>query len=102
MSEVTPGVLEGGTAAVIPRPRHITAYALKARMTSAERIAIRTAAASSAAVADWLDLADSARYIDLDLAATRTGVQALETAGLLGAGRALEILDAAVLDSERP
>lgn len=102
MNEVRPGVFEGGTAFVIAPPRHITAYAFKARFTAAERIAIRTAAASSAAVADWLDLADTARYIDLDMAATRTGVQALETAGLLSSGRALEILDAVVLDSERP
>lgn len=87
---------------VAPRPNHITSYAFKSRMTSAERIAIRTAAASNAAVYDWLDLADSARYIDLDLQATRDGVLGLEAATLLAPGRALEILDAPVLDIERP
>ena len=84
------------------RPRHITGYALKMRMTSAERIAIRDAAASSDEVADFMDLADSAQYIDLDDPTTRTGVQTMEAALLLGTGRALEILDAAIVDAERP
>lgn len=84
------------------RPRHITGYAFKMRMTSAERIAIRAAAASSDEVADFMDLADSAQYIDLDDPTTRTGVQTMEAALLLGTGRALEILDAAIVDAERP
>ena len=84
------------------RPRHITGYALKMRMTSAERIAIRAAAASSDEVADFMDLADSAQYIDLDDPTTRTGVQTMEAVLLLGTGRALEILDAAIVDAERP
>lgn len=103
MREIVPGVIAyGNPGAAAVQPRHITAYALKARMTSVERIAIRTAAASTAAVADWVDLADSARYIDLDLAATRAGVEALETAGLLAAGRAAVILDTSITESERP
>ena len=43
-----------------------------------------------------------ASYIDLDRADTRAGVQQLEAAGLLAAGRALEILDAVIQDIERP
>ena len=82
--------------------RHITAYAFKMRLTAAERIGIRAAAASNAAVYDWLDLADSARYIDLDLLTTREGVLALEAAGLLAVGRAAEVLDAPVQDAELP
>lgn len=84
------------------RPRHITGYAFKMRMTAAERIAIRTAAAASPAVADFMDLADSAQYIDLDLSTTRDGVEALEAAALIGVGRAAVILDTAITDAERP
>lgn len=43
-----------------------------------------------------------AQHIDLDDAELRATVQAYEAAGLLGAGRALEILDAPVIDAERP
>lgn len=84
------------------RPRHITAFAFKMRMTPAERIAIRAAASVSAEVADFMDLADSAQYIDLDLATTRDGVEALEAATLIGVGRAAVILDTAIVDAERP
>lgn len=37
----------------------------------------------------------------VDLAQTRAGVQALEAAGLLAAGRALQILDAPIQQHER-
>lgn len=84
------------------RPRHITGYAFKMRMTAAERIAIRAAAAVSAEVADFMDLADSAQYIDLDLDTTQDGVEALEAATLIGAGRAAVILDTPIVDAERP
>lgn len=84
------------------RPRHITGYAFKMRMTPAERIAIRAAAAVSAEVADFMDLADSAQYIDLDLDTTQDGVEALEAATLIGVGRAAVILDTAIVDAERP
>ena len=84
------------------RPRLITPYAFKARMTSAERIGIRTAAAVMPAIRDYMDMLDSARQVDLDNADTVAGTQALEAAGLLAAGRAAEILDATVLDEERP
>ena len=44
---------------------------------------------------------DQATFIDLDDEDTRTGVLTLEVAGLIAAGRALEILDAPVQDMER-
>ncbi|MEG7700649.1 hypothetical protein U2075_14700, partial [Listeria monocytogenes] len=51
----------GNFGAVVDlRPRYITGYAFKMRMTPAERIAIRAAAAVSAEVADFMDLANSA------------------------------------------
>lgn len=43
----------------------------------------------------------AASFIDLARPDTRAGVQVLETAGLLAAGRAAEILDAPIADTER-
>lgn len=62
------------------------------RFTQAERIAIRTAAQSNAAVADYLAMQDAASGIDLTDTRTIAGVNALEAAGLIGAGRAAQIL----------
>lgn len=89
----------------LPEPpaaiRHITKLAFKNRMTSTERKAIRAAAKVSPDVEDFVDLADSATYVDLDHTDTRAKVQALEPFGLLGTGRALVILDAPIEDVER-
>jgi len=45
---------------------------------------------------------NKARFTDLDDATTRAGVEQMETLGLIAEGRAAEILDAPVLDGERP
>ena len=99
--------------AFAPLPRHITTLAFRQRFSRAERIAIELAAldnpaastaqrqASASLRSDLKDQAQ-ARYIDLDRADTRDGVQALETAGLLAPGRALQILNAPVQTEERP
>lgn len=92
--------------------RHITNLAFRNRFTTAEKVAIEmaaldnpasTMAARLQAAAIRVNLADTAaaRYIDLDRADTRQGVQNMEAAGLLAAGRATTILDAPVLDVER-
>ena len=47
------------------------------------------------------DVATS-EFVDLGRADTRAGVQSLEAAGLLAAGRALQILDAPAQAHERP
>lgn len=87
-----------------PEPIRITKLAFRNRFTQAEKVAIEIAAldnpaasmpvrAQSAALrASQQDVA-VAQFIDLTRADTRAGVQMLETAGLLAAGRALEILD---------
>lgn len=62
------------------------------RFTQAERIAIRTAAASNAAVADYLAMQTAASGISLIDPRTIEGVNALEAAGLIAAGRAAQIL----------
>lgn len=94
------------------QPRHITGLAFRNRFTRAEKIALELAALDDPsapliqrqqAAALRADLKDQERatYIDLDRADTRAGVQALEAAGLIAAGRALQILDSPVLDLER-
>lgn len=94
------------------------------RFTQAERIAIRGAAKVSPEVEDYMALLNAATYVDLADPATIVGVQQLEAAGLIQGpqyttpeptdevpepepvqtytGRAVEILDAPVQESERP
>ena len=90
----------------------ITKLAFRNRFTMGEKVAMEIAALDNPAApmaqrqqaaalrANLSDTA-SATYIDLTRPDTRAGVQALEAAGLLAAGRAAEILDSPVVDSER-
>lgn len=87
-----------------PPVRHITKLAFRNRFTQAEKVAIEIAAldvptaplqqrAMAAALrASQQDVA-VAQYVDLNRADTRAGVEQLEAAGLLSAGRAAVILD---------
>jgi hypothetical protein len=61
--------------------------------TSEERIAIRQARGSSAALDDYLYLMELAEDVDLDSTKTQGGVMMLEQAGILASGRAQEILN---------
>lgn len=58
----------------------------------AERIDIRAASAVNAAVADYQYLLDAATTVNLSDPDILAGVPLLETAGLIGAGRAVQIL----------
>ena len=91
-----------GTVAALPPETKVTKLAFKQRMTAAERIAIRTAASTDPIVFDFMDLVDSAIYIDLARQDTQDGVNYLESAGLLAAGRAAQILTAPITQDERP
>lgn len=93
-------IIENGTPG--SRPPFITVYAFKNRFSAAERIAIRTAAATTPAVADFLDLCDSRPYIDLSDPVTVADVQALETATLIAAGRTAVITSQTIAAGERP
>jgi len=90
----------------------ITKLAFRDRFTMAEKVSMEIAsldnpgaamALRQQAAALRVNLADTAAavFIDLSHAATRSGVQALEAAGLLGVGRALEILDTPAQHGER-
>lgn len=84
------GQLDGLVAAYLKTD--LTNLDFLTRFTQAERIAIRTAAQSNAAVADYLAMQDAAGSITLTDQRTIDGVNALEAAGLIGAGRAAKIL----------
>jgi len=114
--------LQGGTWVVLdayppsppppPAPRHITRLAFRNRFTQVEKVALEIAqldvptapmsarAQAAALRASQADV-NASTFIDLDRADTRAGVQMLEAAGLLSAGRALQILDAEIQDHER-
>ena len=102
---------EGGVLVLAPDMR-ITRLAFRNRFTQAEKVALELAALDdpaapmaqrqqAAALRATLSDTAAATFIDLIHADTRAGVQMLETAGLLAAGRALEILDAPVQSHER-
>jgi hypothetical protein len=75
-----------------PSIRTLTKLAYMNRFTDAELAAIYTVAKSNVQVEVWLDKFKLAEEINLDDSATIAGVQALEAAGLLAAGRSAEIL----------
>lgn len=93
-------------------PRWITKLAFRNRFTQLEKVGLEIAqldvptapmpqrAQAAALRASQADV-NASTYIDLDRADTRAGVLALEAAGLLAAGRALQILDAEIQPHER-
>lgn len=64
------------------------------RFTAAERVAIRTEGKTNPVIDDYLKLLDAAPGGKVNLTGERTiaGVQTLESEGLIGLGRAAEIL----------
>ena len=93
--------------------RHITPRALRQRFTAAERVALEIAQLDdpsapmatrqqAAMLRAYMADVATARYIDLDDPVTVAGVQMLETAGLIGAGRAAEILNTPPGPGETP
>lgn len=109
MSQIAPGVTEfgnPGTSAPTELGRRITRLAFLNRFTDPEAIAIDLASigatVEAATLRRYMQKVNAATFIDLDRPDTRGGVQALEAAGVLAAGRALQILDAPIQDAERP
>lgn len=108
--QFTPPVVEA------PPPieaRRITRLAFRKRFTQAEKVALEIAAlddpsatpaqrAQAAALRAYLKDVDAATFIDLADAHVAAGVQTLEAAGLLAAGRAAEIINAPVTAEELP
>lgn len=93
--------------------RIITNLAFDLRFTPDERVAIEMASLDdtsasveareqAAYIRVALQRADKASWTDLDDPVTRDSVQQFEQYGLIGEGRAAEILDSPVQDAERP
>ena len=98
---VAPDLVPDPPAPVFTR---LTKLGFRIRFTAAEKTAIELASLDdpAAPMAQRQQAADirvyladvaAATYIDPQRVDTRSGVQALEAAGLIGAGRALQILD---------
>ena len=89
-----------------PTERNVSRKAFLSRFTDAEAIDIDLASIGAtredATVRRYLSKVNAAQHIDLADDETRTGVQALEAAGLLQPGRALVILDAPIEPKELP
>lgn len=99
------------TSPPAPVSRHITRLAFRQRFTQAELVTIEIACLDdpsapiqqrqqAAALRVMQRQVSEAAYIDLDRPDTRAGVQQLEAAGLIGPGRAAQILDAPIQPHE--
>lgn len=97
---------EPGPPPPVPTKRNVSRKAFLSRFTDAEAIYIDLASMGAtreaATVRRYLSKVNAAQHIDLADDETRTGVQALEAAGLLQPGRALVILDAPIEPKELP
>lgn len=103
------GWLYDGSSFIEPSPEpapdygtRITRLAMRNRFTFQEKVAIETAAESSPSVRVWLKDLEVSTFIDLARPDTQAGVQQLETDGLIGSGRATEILNSPVQAEEVP
>ena len=76
----------------VAAPRRLTHKGFSDRFTDAEMQAVLAAAETNAALKTWWEKFKLASDINLDDPATQGGVQALEIAGLIGEGRAAEVL----------
>lgn len=89
-----------------PTARNVSNKAFLSRFTDDEAIDIDLASIGATRVAAtvrrYLSKVNAAQHIDLAEDETRTGVQALEAAGLLKPGRALVILDTPIEPKELP
>lgn len=88
-----------------PKGEHLTRLAFLNRFTDAEAIALDLASigatVEAAAFRRYINKVNASTFIDTKREDTRAGVQHLESIGIIGAGRALEILDAPITELER-
>ena len=97
----------------VAQDTRVTRLAFRNRFTQAEKVMLELAALDdptatmaqrqqAAAIRVYLADVSTSTFVDIANADTRAGVQALEAAGLLAPGRALQILDAPLQADERP
>ena len=82
------------TNTAIGGPRELTKYMYMSRFTDTELATLYTAAKSVIQIEIWLEKFKLAEVINLDDPTTIAGLHAIEAAGLIGVGRASEILNA--------
>ena len=93
LPDLTRHVWHGGSLAFVPKPtRIVTRLAFMRRMTNDELAGIYGTAKVSPLLEVWLDKFKLAEEIDLTDPEIVEGLQWLEAAGLLAAGRAAEVL----------
>lgn len=96
----------------LPPPRYITKYAFRSRFTATEKEDLELAAAhnpadtvankrQAARIRLWMEDIRSADFIDLDDTRIINGVNAMETNGIIGTGRAAIILGDPIEENER-
>lgn len=94
------------TAPIQETDRRITNLAFLNRFKDEEAIRIDLASigatVEAASIRRYQSKVNAAEWVDLNLEETRRGVIGLEMVGFLAPGRASEILDAPINDSERP
>lgn len=94
------------------RKRHITKLAFRNRFLMIEKTAIELAKLDdpaapieqrqqAASVRVYLSDLNAATYVDLDRPDTRAGVALMESSGLIGSGRAEQILDTEISPEEQ-
>ncbi len=88
--------------APVARARLISRFAFRNRLTLEERVTAETAAATSPLIRVLLDDLAVAEYVDLDIPILATMLGGFEAQGILGVGRATEILAAEIQPHERP
>ena len=76
-----------------PNNKSLTHLEFLRRFTSSERIAITQAGLVNTAIADYIKMLDVAKFINTTDSDVAAGVQSLEAAGVIDAGRAAEILN---------
>lgn len=78
---------------VVEKRMRLSVREFREQFTAAEKQAIYTTAKSVVDIEVWLDDLRSVEWVDLDFQQTIDSVNGLEVAGLIGAGRAAEILE---------
>jgi hypothetical protein len=81
--------------------KKITKLALRNRFTFTEKVTLQVALAQSAALQAWFEDFRVSTYVDLERTDTIQGIMYLEQAGLIGAGRASQIINNPIQDSEK-
>lgn len=85
----------------VDRSKRITKLALRNRLTMAEKVLLEQVMSTNPTLKAWYRDYEASAFIDLARIETIQGLQYLEAAGLLSAGRANQILNNPITAEER-